>query len=242
MSRHASCVPERRVLSRFITKDTTVRKLLLLSIISLVIPAASQAAPIYADGNTCPTGPAPGPGPSRQYSVEQGLRCVYDAASNNIQGDQGEADLYLNSALAAAAGWHSMADLTDNWTGLGQDSLGLNANPADDEDIFGFAFTSDGDNGTFTISGALGLAWDQFAIGVKDGGSPMWAIFMLPAGTLVGDWDITSHGGSLSHFALYGRNIPDPDTQIQEVPEPATLLLLGSGLTFAARRRNRAKR
>ena len=54
--------------------------------------------------------------------------------------------------------------------------------PEDDEDLLGFAFTSDGDNGTFTISGALGLSWDQFAIGVKDGGSPKWAIFMLPVG------------------------------------------------------------
>ena len=228
-----------------------MRKLFLLSLLILVsVAAASEASPIYADGNTCPTGPAPGPGPNRQYSVAQGLRCVYDSTSN-IQGDQGEADLYLNSASGALAGWQDILDLTDNWTGLGQDSLGLNDDPDDDKDILGFSFTSDGDNGTFTISGALGLAWDQFAIGVKDGGSPKWAIFMLPVGTLLGDWDITSDGGSLSHFALYGRNTlqinencarPPCDPDITEVPEPATLLLFGTGLVAAARSRKRAKR
>ena len=64
-----------------------MRKLLLLSLLTLVsFAAASEAAPIYADGNTCPTGPAPGNGNDRQYSVTEALRCVYRVGQRHQPG------------------------------------------------------------------------------------------------------------------------------------------------------------
>ena len=131
-----------------------------------------NAAPIYAVGNECPTDAQMTANATytRQYYVTQALACVYDPASNNIQGTQAEADLYLNV-------------LGGGWTGLGQ-------NPT------GFSFTTDAgnDDGTFTFSAPLTTTYNQFAIGIKDGSLPFWAIFALPAGVTTGDWGLSTQG------------------------------------------------
>ena len=222
-----------------------MRKLIFLCLFCLVtLPVASQAAPIYLEGNECPTD-AQMPSYTRQYSVPQALRCMFITETEgniaNPVGNQDEADDFLNTSAANAAGWGTAAS-ADDWVGLGKSSASSVLN--------GFTFTTDAgnDDGTFTFSGPLSTLYGQFAVGVKDGGAPKFAIFELPVGLLTGDWHFMTNGGELSHFALYGRKTfsieqdclgCDPD--ITEVPEPATLLLLGSGLTFAARRR-RAKR
>ena len=225
-----------------------MRKLFLLSLLTLACaPGAAQAAPIYADGNECPTdAQVAAAGYARQYYVIPSERCVFDVDSNNLQGTTGEADTYLNSADATAAGWGTAAP-EDDWTGLGQ--AGGDSGNA----IVGFSFTADpgNDDGTFTISGGLANSYNQFALAVKDGARPFWAIFELSVDQVTGDWGFSTNGGSLSHFALYARNTLDINEQctnpdgcdpdITQVPEPATLLLLGSGLTYAARRK-RAKR
>jgi hypothetical protein len=190
-----------------------------VALLGSVAASPVGAAPIYVTGNECPTDASMG-GFDRQYSITQAIACVYDDSSSNITGTQGEANTYLNSA-AAQPTWGT------GWTGLGQD-------PA------GFTFTADAgnDDGTFTIDNSI-LAYDQFAVGIKDGGSPKWAIFLLPVDTFTGDWHFLTSGGSLSHFALYGLNV----NGIPEVPEPASLLLLGSGLAMVAyKARNRRKR
>jgi hypothetical protein len=209
------------------------------------IPAAGQAAPIYVGGpgyaGECPTDAQMADasnGYTRQYSVMPSLRCMFDPESSNIQGTQAEADLYLNTATAALAGWHQLADPTDNWVGLG-------INPT------GFSFTTDAgnDDGTFTINQAI-LQYDQFAVAVKDGSIPFWAIFELSIDQTTGDWHFLTGGGSLSHFALFGRNTLDitqnctnpPCQTIQEAPEPTSLLLLGSGLAVAGKIRSRRKK
>ena len=108
----------------------SLRKLLLLSIRQLsYVPRASQAAPIYADGNTCPTRTGSRPRPQSAVQRGAGAAVRVRRVPPIIQGDQAEADLYLNSAAGALAGWQDILDLTDNWTGLGQDSLGLNEDP-----------------------------------------------------------------------------------------------------------------
>jgi hypothetical protein len=189
-----------------------------LAFLGLMAARPVDAAPIYVSGNECPTDATMG-GFDRQYSITQAIACMYDDASSNITGTQAEADAYLNTA-AAQPTWGT------GWTGLGQDPSG-------------FTFTADAgqDDGTFTIDTSI-LDYDQFAVAIKDGGSPKWALFLLPVDTFTGDWHFLTSGGSLSHFALFGLgpNIPS-------VPEPASLLLLGSGLLMTAiRARNRRKR
>lgn len=187
-----------------------------LVILASVAAGTASAAPIYVSGNECPTDASMG-GYDRQYSITQAIACVYDDASSNITGTQSEANAYLNTA-AAQPTWGT------GWVGLGQDPTG-------------FSFTSDAgnDDGTFTIDTSI-LNYSQFAVGIKDGGSPKWAVFLLPVDTFTGDWHFLTSGGSLSHFALFGRDPIDGTP----VPEPASLLLLGSGLFATAwRARNR---
>ena len=228
-----------------------MRKVFLLSLLTLVsVAAVSEAAPIvYVQGNECPTDANVGnSGNARQYSVPEATRCMYESGNNiNPKGTQTEADLWLNSAAADMAGW-GVLGTSDDWTGLAK---------TDDGNVSGFSFTvtetnSDGNGraGTFLFGAPLTDTYNQFALAVKDGGAPKFAIFELPVDTFFGHWLFESNGGTLSHFAFYGRFVEpppctvdcgEPDPQAAEVPEPATLLLIGSGLTFAARRK-RAKR
>ena len=103
----------------------------------------------------------------RQYNVTPSLRCVYESDKdtfNTLQGTDDEADYYLNSQLGSAAGWGEFPTDADDWNGIGQDD-------GDDEDLAGFAFTTDAgnDNGSFMIAPGLG-GYNQFAVAVKDGG------------------------------------------------------------------------
>jgi hypothetical protein len=231
--RHASCVADEHWYHSRINEDKDVRKLLLLPLLTLVsFAAVSEAAPIYVAGNECPADPIGTY--DRQYYVTQATNCVFDPAVNNITGTDAEADFYLNSAAGTLAGWGG-AGTADDWVGLDQ-------HDGDEEFIAGFSYTADAgnDDGTFTFGASLLAEYEQFALAIKDGGDPKWAIFLLPAGLTTGDWGFSTNGGQLSLFALVGRNLGTPRGG-SEVPEPTTLLLLGSGLTIAARRR-RAKR
>ena len=94
-------------------------------------------------------------------------------------------------------------------------------------------------SGTFTIDPDAWSAYGQLAIGFVVGGGqipPKWAVFELPANETDGLWSNSpQQGGALSHANLYGMTPRD----ITAIPEPATLLLLGSGLTVAMRRLRR---
>ena len=186
----------------------------------------ASASPIYVVGNECPADPL-APAYDRQYYVTQATYCVFDPAVNNIQGTDAEAAFYLDGGPQPAWG--------TGWEGLGQESLEL--------DIVGFSFTADGgnDDGTFTIGALLTSQFGQFALGIKDGGTPKWAIFLLPVGVYSGDWGFITGAGDLSHFALYGRGLPVvvDDQNLLATPEPATLVLLGLGLAAGARRLRR---
>jgi hypothetical protein len=195
-----------------------VRKLLLLCFLSLVIaPVSSEAVPVSVDcpGTVLNT-------TDREFT----LTTDPDASTCLLSGpDANELNTNVHD-LMVNAGWTAIDKdevvSADNWftvTGIGAMS------------------------GTFTIDPAVWSLWDDIAIGFVIGGGqidPKWAAFMLPEGETSGSWSQSiMQGGGLSHGNLYGRGEPGPG--ITAVPEPATLLLLGSGLTIAMRRR-RAKR
>jgi len=214
----------------------------------LTVVGVASAGPVvdftatFVDGNTCPTD-AYGPftGNERQYQVADAIKCMWIDTTNtntaNPTGGPTDTNNFLNSNEAVTAGWGSAA-----WVGLGTDEQagGLD----------GFGFTSDGNSGNFLIGSPLTDDYNQFAVAVKDGGTPKFAIFLLAEGNYDSAWSILS-SGSLSHFAVYGRfneggdddppelcpdgSVPNPGCPFigpTEVPEPTSMMLLGTGLMY----------
>ena len=194
-----------------------MRKFILLSLLSLAIAPIAEAAPIAVN---CPDSAATD---DREFTL------TTDPAASTCY-DFGDDANELN-----ANGFDVM--FLSGWTIIDKDDA-----PSTDNDNGFFVDGLGATSGSFLIDPSLWTMFDQIAIGFVVGGGqidPKWAVFLLPEGETSGLWSNSPRqGGGLSHGNLYGFG--DGNT-ITEVPEPATLLLLGSGLTFAVRRR-RAKR
>lgn len=212
---------------------------------NLVLPVlAVLAVPALAAAGTvvCPD-PIHVGTDDRSYEAGPATDCVY-GTGNIVGGNVGDSNEdFLNGNGTNDGG--GSATLGGNWTGLGSN---------DPKAITGLTITpGNGSNsGTFTLDTSQ-FTFTQFALGIVDGGTPKWAVFLLDMsaavnGILTGTWDIDGYdkdgnlnedAGALSHVALYGRN---GGSTGQVLPEPATMAMFGFGLiavAYRARRRSK---
>lgn len=166
---------------------------------------------------------------SNTYTVTPAIDCVWGPDNLGNGHDEFIAGVGTNDAAYGNTG----ATFGLSWTLIG--STG-GVSSSDLTKISGLTFsgvTSKFGNWSIDPTVASLSNYNTFALGVKDGSDPKWAVFLLDSSQLSGT--VSMWGGSFSHFTLYGANVPSLTT----VPEPGSLLLLGSGLVVLARRARR---
>jgi len=187
----------------------------------------SSAAAITSGSVTCPATLVAGQ--TNQYTVNPAIDCVFDngTKSDNI-GQGGGNDGFLNG------GGTNIATPYDSVLTAGS-TFGRTW------DVVSGGLLLTNVTNTFANFQVTDTTYGLYALGVKDGSAPFWAVFLLDPNKLSGTVSMT--GGSFSHFVLYGFGTPTncPDcgitpVDVNAVPEPASLVLLSSGLAFAARK------
>lgn len=101
--------------------------------------------------------------------------------------------------------------------------------------ITGITFT--GMTSTFANFQVTDSSYASYALGVVDGSAPRWSVFLLDGSS----GTVSMTGGGFGHFALYGSNTGATQTNqnLETAPEPASLLLLGTGLGIVGQRLRR---
>jgi len=189
----------------------------LLAVVVGIIPSVAESAPVSV---LCPDTSST---TDREFTLTTdpiGATCLLSGNDAN--------DLNANSSdVMFLAGW----------TIIDKDQADPDAVFPNDAwfSVTGIGATS----GSFIIDPTAWSSFGRLAIGLVVGGGtldPKYVVFELPFNETTGTWsDQPPQGGGLSHTVLYG--IP----ATSQVPEPASLLLLGSGLFGAVKVRSRRK-
>lgn len=236
---------------------TGVRRFGLVLFIGLLGLAAFPQLAVAA-AVTCPdppivVGPPQNPKAGNTYTVNPAIDCVWGQLDGfeNLNGSDKDAFLQgngindpLNGTPATNADANDERFNLGTWAFIGS-TEGVSA--SDLTKIGGLSFsntTNDFSNFSLDRNNANLSGYTTFVLGVKDGADPKWAGFLLDLSLAVNNvlsGTVSMTGGSFSHFALYGiRGTPTPNNIPETpVPEPASLLLLGSGLAVAGHRLRR---
>ena len=186
-----------------------------IGIAMMAILGCAAASTIEAATITCPGTPAAG---DREITVTTsvtstgGVSCAASGAGN----DNDIETLYPGYTLLDKSD-DSSSGTNDGWltvTGVG------------------------GLSGSFTIDAAAWAAYNSLILVFKTGTADLDPDFIGFQFTPIvdgGTWSIISGQQSLSHASLLGRRLTTPPPDVPQVPEPGSILLLGTGLAALAR-------
>ena len=199
----------------------------LIAVCAGIVYSLTTVAAAEASSVTCA-------GTDRSFSLGDATLCT-----QGVDANPNAALITAQSGLWAGS-WSKEGELTGSGT---DDLFTIN--------VLSGSFGAGSVSGTWTIAPAFWSTWDRAVISAhvgQGGGDPDWWLFLVEPGDTSGAWSYvlaSGAGGGLSNIKLWGSDgaNPTPNQQLLSAPEPATLILLGTGfvgLAFAVRRRPRS--
>ena len=179
-----------------------------VALVVTVLPIISEASPLLS----CPDAVGGTTGYNRQFWLDPATACVWGTGFvNNDKKD----DFLDGSGILDGLNPSAILGLSTTGADAGWTNVSYNF-----------------DNDSETDANWLIPGYDplkEYLVGIKAGGNPDWALFLVSESS--GTWG-TVPADAWSHAVLYSRSRSD----VQIASEPASLLLLGSGLAVAGHR------